>query len=191
MTLLDNEASSTGKSHLSKKLLVKDKLFSKITFSSAKRGVVELATNTNQDNIVSVAQSGVIMIKDPDKGGGGLTNGHLGELPLEVINFRYQHLFSVSSSSISSISSKMVDLSHSSDLELGQLFSLGGLSFCCQSCRKTLRPTRRENGFDSNRVLRPWRSMLFVGHLHCRKIWAQSWTSYWRSPDRHWYVNDL
>ena len=85
MTLLDNEASSTGKSHLSKKLLVKDKLFSKITFSSAKRGVVELATNTNQDNIVSVAQSGVIMIKDPDKGGGGLTNGHLGELPLEVI----------------------------------------------------------------------------------------------------------
>ena len=86
MTLLDNEASSTGKSHLSKKLLVKDKLFSKITFSSAKRGVVELATNTNQDNIVSVAQSGVIMIKDPDKGGGGLTNGHLGELPLEVID---------------------------------------------------------------------------------------------------------
>lgn len=89
MTLLDNEASSTGKSHLSKKLLVKDKLFSKITFSSAKRGVVELATNTNQDNIVSVAQSGVIMIKDPDKGGGGgLTNGHLGELPLELNNIK-------------------------------------------------------------------------------------------------------
>ena len=93
--MLDNNLTSAGggeaatpatkKSHLSKKLLVKDKLFSKITFSSAKRGVVELATNTNQDNIVSIAQSGVIMIKDPDKGGGGLTNGHLGELPLEVI----------------------------------------------------------------------------------------------------------
>ena len=76
--MLDNNLTSAGgeaatpatkKSHLSKKLLVKDKFLSKITFTKNSNST----TNNNPNNphhdseIFSVKQTEVIMVKDPDK----------------------------------------------------------------------------------------------------------------------------
>ena len=73
--MLDNNLTSAGgeaatpatkKSHLSKKLLVKDKFLSKITFTKNSNST----TNNNPHNdseIFSVKQTEVIMVKDPDK----------------------------------------------------------------------------------------------------------------------------
>ena len=77
--MLDNNLTSAGggeaattatrKSHLSKKLLVKDKFLSKITFTKNSNST----TNNNPNHphhdseIFSVKQTEVIMVKDPDK----------------------------------------------------------------------------------------------------------------------------
>ena len=59
-------APATKKSHLSKKLLVKDKFLSKITFTKNSN-----TTNNNphphDSEIFTVKQTEVIMVKDPDK----------------------------------------------------------------------------------------------------------------------------
>ena len=69
MTSVGGEAApATKKSHLSKKLLVKDKFLSKITFTKNSN----TTTNNNPQHpldseIFSVKQTEVIMVKDPDK----------------------------------------------------------------------------------------------------------------------------
>ena len=83
--MLDNNLTSAGggeattpatkKSHLSKKLLVKDKFLSKITFTKNSNSTTN--NNPNHDSeIFSVKQTEVIMVKDPDKNNATTDSGN-------------------------------------------------------------------------------------------------------------------
>ena len=87
--MLDNNLTSAGggeaatpatkKSHLSKKLLVKDKFLSKITFTKNSNSTTN--NNPNHDSeIFSVKQTEVIMVKDPDKNNATTDSGNFFEI---------------------------------------------------------------------------------------------------------------
>ena len=71
MTVNTSDKDSLGKGQLSKKLLVKDRILSKITFTTSSNHQRPTDQNRNGDILMVQQQSELTMVKEPDKPLGG------------------------------------------------------------------------------------------------------------------------
>ena len=78
MTVNTSDKDSLGKGQLSKKLLVKDRILSKITFTTSSNHQRPTDQNRNGDILMVQQQSELTMVKEPDKPLGGKEYGNKG-----------------------------------------------------------------------------------------------------------------
>ena len=85
MTVNTSDKDSLGKGQLSKKLLVKDRILSKITFTTSSNHQRPTDQNRNGDILMVQQQSELTMVKEPDKPLGGKQRSYQRWLAVDVI----------------------------------------------------------------------------------------------------------